>query len=222
MPAQVGGRISAVADLTAPAASLDTLDGLISFEEMGLTFAGLTLAQQQPARITLASGTANIEPLRLSGSAGTIMAGGRVGLVGARALDLDIDGTLDIAALSVLTGQVRMQGDSTVKVGIQGTLTRPDVRGTVSLTDATAVSDEPRIAAENINANIGLDGSRLSLNRFEADVNGGTVSASGTLTLGERGVDDIASAASRTRWSASHDPVRPWSSKGRSASRKRA
>jgi autotransporter translocation and assembly factor TamB len=158
---------------------------------LGVTFGGLTLAQQQPARITLASGTANLEPLHLSGSAGTIMAGGRVGLTGTRALDLDIDGTLDVAALSVLTGQVRMQGDSTVKAAIQGTLAKPDVRGTVALTDATAVSVEPRIAAENINADLELDGRRLSLTRFDADVNGGTVNASGTLTLGERVVEDV-------------------------------
>jgi outer membrane protein insertion porin family len=191
VPAQIGGRISAVADLTTTTAGIDTLDGLISFEEMGLTFAGLTLAQQQPARITIASGTANVEPLQLSGSAGTITAGGRVGVAGARRLDLDIDGALDIAALSVLTGQVRMQGESTVKVGIRGTLTQPDVRGTVSLTDATLVRDEPRMAAENINAHFELDGSRLLLTRFDADLNGGTVNASGTVTLGERVVDDV-------------------------------
>jgi outer membrane protein insertion porin family len=191
VPTQLGGRISAVADLTATTASIDTLDGLISFDEMGLTFGGLTLAQQQPARITIASGTANVEPLQLSGSAGTIMAGGRLGLVGTRPLDLDIGGTLDIAALSVLTGQVRMQGESTVKVGIQGTLTQPEVHGTVSLTDATVVSDEPRIAAENINAHFELDGSRFLLTRFDADLNGGTVSASGTVTLGERVVNDV-------------------------------
>ena len=174
-----------------PSARLDTLEGLISFEELDLTFGGLTLAQQQPARITLASGTASVEPVHLSGSAGTITAGGRVGLVEARALDLDIDGTLDIAALSVLTGQIRMQGDSTVKVAVQGTLTAPELTGTIDLMNATAVSDEPRIAAENLNAHLDLDGRRLSLTRFEADVNGGTVNASGTMTLGERVVSDV-------------------------------
>jgi len=191
MPAQVGGRISATADLIASSARLDTLDGLISFEELGVTFGGLTLSQQEPARITLASGTANVEPLRLSGSAGTITAGGRVGLVGARALDLDIDGTLDVAALSVLTAPVRMQGDSAVKVAVHGTVTAPALTGTVDLMNATIVNDEPRIAAENLNAHLNLDGSRLSLTRFEADVNGGTVKASGTVTLGARVVEDV-------------------------------
>jgi len=191
IPAQIAGRISATADLIAPNARLDTLEGLISFEELGVRFGGLTLTQQQPARITLASGTANVEPLRLSGSAGTITVGGRAGLIGARALALDIDGTLDIAALSVLTAPVRMQGDSDVKVGVKGTLANPELTGAIDVTNATVVNDEPRIAAENLNAHLNLDGRRLSLTRFVADVNGGTVNASGTVTLGERIVDDV-------------------------------
>ena len=46
---------------------------------------------------------ATLEQVVLSGSAGDITAGGRVGLAGERALDLTVDGTINIAALSLLS-----------------------------------------------------------------------------------------------------------------------
>ena len=42
-----------------------------------------------------------------------------------------------------------------------------------------AVSDEPNVAAENINAHVDLEGRRIVLTRLEADVNGGTLNGIG-------------------------------------------
>jgi outer membrane protein assembly complex protein YaeT len=191
VPAQLKGRLTAEAELTAARADLDSLDGHISFRELDVTFGGVGLAQSQPTTIGIASGTATLEPLNLSGSAGTISAGGRIGLDGTRALDLAVDGTLNIAALSLLTTRIRTEGDSTLKLVARGTLAAPELTGTIDLKDGTAVSNEPRIAAENIDAHLDIAGRRISLTRFQADVNGGMVSASGAVTLAERTIRDI-------------------------------
>ena len=191
VPAQLKGRLTAEAELTATRADLDSLDGHISFRELDVTFGGVGLAQSQPTTIAIVSGTATVEPLNLSGSAGTISAGGSIGLDGTRALDLAVDGTLDIAALSLLTTRIRTEGDSTLKLVARGTLAAPELTGTIDLKDGTAVSNEPRIAAENIDAHLDLAGRRISLTRFQADVNGGMVSASGAVTLAERTIRDV-------------------------------
>jgi outer membrane protein assembly complex protein YaeT len=191
LPAGLRGRISAEADLTAAHPNLDALTGRISFQEFDLAFGALALSQQQPMTIAVASGEATLAQSTLSGSAGTITAGGRIELDGERALDLSVDGTINIAALSILTDQIRTEGDSTVKLLARGTVAAPDLTGTVTLTDGTAVFDQPRVAAENINAHFDLANRRMSVTRFDADVNGGTVTASGSVTLGERLVSDV-------------------------------
>ncbi len=183
--AQLSGRISAEAEITAPSADLSAVDGRITFQELDVAFSGLGLAQEQPSTIAIASGAATVEQLNLSGSAGEIHAKGSVGLVDDRALNIDVDGNLNVAAASLLTDQIRAEGDSALKLMARGTIADPNVTGTVDLMNARAVSDEPNIAAENINAHLDLEGRRIVLARLDADVNGGTLTGSGDVTLGE-------------------------------------
>ena len=185
-PPQLSGRISAEAQVTAASADLSALNGQITFQELDIAFSGLNLAQQQPSTIAIASGAASIEQLNLSGSAGEIHASGSVGLVDERALNVNVDGNLNVAAASLLTDQIRAEGDSTLKVVARGTIGEPEVTGTVDVMNARAVSDEPNVAAENINAHLDLEGRRIVLTQLDADVNGGTLKGSGDVTLGRR------------------------------------
>jgi outer membrane protein assembly complex protein YaeT len=190
-PAQLSGRVSAEMQVSAASADLGALNGKITFQDLNIAFSGLDLAQQQPSTIAIASGAAAIEQLDLSGSAGEIHASGTVGLVDERPLDVNVDGKLNVAAASLLTEQIRAEGDSTLKVTARGTISEPDVTGTVDLMNARAVSDEPNIAAENINAHVDLQGRRIVLSELTADVNGGMLKGSGDVSLGQGTVSDI-------------------------------
>jgi outer membrane protein insertion porin family len=190
-PAQLSGRISADTQITADSADLGAVNGHITFQELDVAFSGLTLAQQQPSVIAIASGAAAIQQLDLSGSAGEIHASGKVGLVDERALDVNVDGNLNVAAVSLLTDEIRAEGDSALKITARGTVSDPEVTGTVDLMNARAVSDEPNVAAENINAHLDLEGKRIVLTSLNADVNGGTLEGSGAVTLGEGTLSDV-------------------------------
>jgi outer membrane protein assembly factor BamA/autotransporter translocation and assembly factor TamB len=190
-PPQLSGRISAEANVEAASANVDALAGQITFQELDVAFSGLGLAQQQPSTIAIASGTASIEQLDLAGSAGEIHANGTVGLVDDRALNVNVDGKLNVAAVSLVTDQIRAEGDSTLKLAARGTLAEPDVTGAIEVMNARAVSDEPNVAADNINAHIDLEGRRIVLTRLTADVNGGTLEGSGNVTLGEGMLSEI-------------------------------
>jgi hypothetical protein len=93
---------------------------MITFPELDLAFGGLTLTQQQLSSISIASGGATVERLDLEGSAGRVKAAGRVGLVGERPLDLNVDGTLNVAAVSVLLNKLRAEGDTALSLHARG------------------------------------------------------------------------------------------------------
>jgi outer membrane protein assembly factor BamA/autotransporter translocation and assembly factor TamB len=190
-PQALSGGLSLEADVSAERPDLAALNGTISFPELSLAFRGLELGQKQASTIAIASGAATIQNLELTGSAGTIAAKGTVGLTGDRALDVKVDGMLNAGAISVVTNRVRAEGDTTLQVQARGTVQEPDLTGTVTLRNATAVSDQPNIAAENINADISLDGRVITLASLKGDVNGGTLEGSGTLTLGAGGIADV-------------------------------
>jgi outer membrane protein assembly factor BamA/autotransporter translocation and assembly factor TamB len=190
-PQTLSGVVTVQADVSATRPDLAALDGTISFPELALTFRGLELAQKQVSTIAIASGAATVQSLELAGSAGTIAATGTVGLTGDRTLDVNVDGMLNAGAISVITDRIRAEGDTTLKLQARGTVQEPDLNGTVTLRNGVAVSDEPNIAAENLNADISLDGQTITLASLKGDVNGGTIDGSGTLTLGDGGIADI-------------------------------
>jgi outer membrane protein assembly factor BamA/autotransporter translocation and assembly factor TamB len=189
--AALGGIVSLEADLSATRADLAALSGTVKFPELALTFNALELAQKQISTIAIASGVATLPQFELTGSAGTIAATGDVGLVGERALNVNVDGNINAGAISVLIDRLRAEGDTTLKLLARGTIDNPDLTGTVTLRDASAVSDEPNIAAENINADITLEGPRIVLTKLTGDVNGGTIEGSGFVELGAGGIADI-------------------------------
>ncbi|HKH71637.1 MAG TPA: translocation/assembly module TamB domain-containing protein, partial [Vicinamibacterales bacterium] len=190
-PPSLNGVVSLQADVSATRPDLAALEGTISFPELAIAFRGLELGQKQPSTVAIASGAATIQSLELSGSAGTIAAKGTVGLTGDRALDVNVDGKLNAGAISVVTDRIRAEGDTTLQVQARGTVQDPDLTGRVTLREGTAVSDDPNIAAENVNADISLDGNVITLASLKGDVNGGTLEGSGTVTLGAGGIADI-------------------------------
>ena len=191
-PEGLTGRISLDAEASAAQPNLSALTGRVSFPELEVTFEGLSLAQQQPSSIVIDAGTATVERFDLSGSAGRIEASGSVGLTGEQPLDLRADGELDIAAVSVVTDAVRAEGPARLQLTAGGTIADPALGGFVELTDATVLVDDPGIAAESLSARLDLAGDRVTLTTLSADLNGGTLSGSGFLTLGgEDAISDV-------------------------------
>jgi outer membrane protein assembly complex protein YaeT len=190
-PAGLTGQIALDAQLQATRAALEALEGQLTFPELQLAFSGLTLAQQQPTAIEIAGGTARIQTLDLSGTAGTLAAHGSVSLEGERALDLTAKGNLNVGAVTLFTDKVRTEGQSTLQLTARGTLASPDVRGSIEVNNATVVSEEPNIVAEAVSARVDLEGPRMTLSTLTANVNGGTLNGSGFVALGEGGVRDL-------------------------------
>ena len=190
-PARLSGRISATAEASANRPDLTALEGRLSFDDLQMSFDKLTLEQTQPSTIRIAGGSATIEQFALSGSAGTLTASGAVGLVEPRPLDVAVRGHFNIAAMSVLTDAVRAEGATTLELGAKGSVAAPDLSGFVSLANASIVLDEPGIAASGLSARVDLAGSRVTLTELAGELNGGTLTGSGIVTLGDGGVQDI-------------------------------
>ena len=190
-PRGLTGQIALDGQISAPRPELAALEGRISFPQLALAFGSLDLAQQQPSAIAIASGAATVEQFNLTGSVGSLAADGTVALVGPRALGLNVNGTLNVGAISVLTDKVQAEGTSTLQLAARGTVDAPEFEGSVEIIDATAASDEPNVAAEHINARLELSGKRISLTRLAANMNGGTFEGGGSVMLDDSAVPSV-------------------------------
>jgi len=191
-PQGLSGKLSLDAEVESPRPRLEDAVGKIAFRDLQLGFNGLTLGQKDSSSIAISDGIASIESLALAGSVGSISATGTVGLLGDQALNIDIDGAMNIAAIAIVTDRIRAEGDSIIDVSARGTVAKPVLGGTVSVSDGTVVLDEPRIAAEAIEARIELNQDRIALSSLSAGVNGGTVTGKGGLSIRGGTVSDVA------------------------------
>ncbi len=182
-PAGLSGRISFDADLSSRRPNIREAEGKITFSDLQLGFNGLAIEQKTPSTVSVRNGIASIDQFTLGGSVGTLAAAGTVGLAGDRPLNVNLDGALNIAAISIVTDAIRAEGESIIDVSATGTLADPILSGNVVVRDGTVVMNEPRIAAEAVNARIDLNQDRVTLSSLTADVNGGTFTGKGGLAI---------------------------------------
>lgn len=190
-PPGLSGLISVSTEVTAPDAELATLKGEVRFDDLRVGFNTLDLSQQQPSRITLSNGVATIEQLSLAGSVGNLAGSGSIGLTGDQPLDLTASGTLNLAAISAVTDAVRAEGPTKLELTARGSIAKPDLGGFLELTDGNFALDEPRIGADDVRARLDLAGPHINLTTLTGNLNGGTLSGSGVVTLGEGAISDI-------------------------------
>ena len=189
-PPGLSGRVSLDAEVSATRADLAALEGRLTFPELQVAFEGLTLGQQQVSTIALGGGMARVDQLALTGSVGTVSAAGSVGLTGTRPINLDVNGNVNVAAISVLTDAVSAEGKATLQIAARGTVAEPELNGFVDVSDATFVVDEPTVAAEGVRARLDLSGRRITVAQLTGSVNGGRLDGSGYVEYGARGIAD--------------------------------
>jgi outer membrane protein insertion porin family len=191
VPDGLSGRISLDADLSAPRPEVQAVTGTISFPELSVAYRERDLTQQGTSTVRLAEGTARISQLSLAGSAGTLRAQGTVGLSEKAPLDATVTGTLNVGAVASLSDRLRADGEAMLDVAARGTLTTPDLRGSIAMADVTVAMDEPAVAIENLAARVDLAGDRVTLSTLEGELNGGRISGSGGLAVGSSGIRDV-------------------------------
>jgi hypothetical protein len=191
VPSGLHGEVRARLEGVAPAADASALEATAVFETLRLSLGTLDIAQEQPVGVRIVDGRATLDPVRLSGTAGTLDVGGSVGLVGDRPLDLETSGALEVAALAALVETGRGDGTLTLDLRARGTAASPALSGFLEIEDGTFTSDTPELAARRVQVRLDVADRRIEVTRLSAELNGGTLESSGWLALGEGTIQEL-------------------------------
>jgi outer membrane protein assembly factor BamA len=160
----------------------------------------LGLAQRQPGHMHLAGELLTIDPWTIGAPWSTRTLGTLAGTVrmptGGQpaALDLHVDGRFDLRAAGLLLGTYRPGGSAEVNARITGTTAAPNVDGMVRLVDAELLVRQPRLLLSDVNGVMRFSGDRLMLDDLHGTMNGGSLTASGSMRQPGRGAPDGALA----------------------------
>jgi len=182
-PANTDGTISLKIEAQAEKPDLNSVQMRVTFPDLKFNAGTFDLAQVGVSRIEIRDGIATVGQFHLTGPRTNIQLSGTADLRKNGPLDVQLKGDSDAAVLALFSKAAKGTGSARLNVDIGGTVQQPNVNGYVEIQDGQAQIDNPRIAAENIQLRLELNGDRIDVTRLEGTVNGGTIRGEGQVSL---------------------------------------
>jgi outer membrane protein assembly complex protein YaeT len=191
VPANTSGTVAFHVEAEAAKPEIAALEARATIEEMRVKFGDIVLEQTGQSAINVADGTARIESFTLAGPGTDLALRGRASLVGDYPLGVRLAGNIETGVLSTLMAPARMRGPARIQLSVYGPAKELKAAGFVELTDAQVMMQEPRIAADNVNARINLTGEQAAIEFFNGSINGGPLTVRGGLRFPDGEPQDI-------------------------------
>ncbi|MBL8216367.1 MAG: translocation/assembly module TamB domain-containing protein, partial [Bryobacterales bacterium] len=181
VPEQVGGTVSAHLEVEAAKPEVGAIQGTLTFPELKPSFGTLQLEQKGVSEVRIANGTANITNFTLTGPETLLSVAGTAGLLDPYPLNIQAKGNLDAAVAAAFTEAVKMRGATRLELAVNGTAKDPRATGELAMEGGAIAMESPRVAADDVNLRVRLDGTRATIEELRAELNGGTLKGSGSL-----------------------------------------
>jgi outer membrane protein assembly factor BamA/autotransporter translocation and assembly factor TamB len=179
--AQLGGVVSGTLDLSTDRPTLAAVRGQLVLDRADLSVAGVPFTQQQPTRVDVAGGRAQIAMWNWGGAGNSFSLSGGVTFDGVQALDVSVDGTIDLRALGAFLPQVATGGQAVLKARVTGAPSAPLLDARIDLQRGELRMASPRFAISDLAGVILLSKDEVTVRGVEGQANGGTLSIGGAL-----------------------------------------
>lgn len=181
---ELHGETEIHAHLDGPLADVRRLRATITLPQLTLDYGQqYHLATTQPVRLDLANGIVTLASARLAGTGTQLQAAGTIPLTGGAPMDVTAKGTVDLKIVQAMNPALATGGELQLNLQATGALPRPAVSGTIGVVNASLASTSLPITVQNGTGSLRLNGDRIAISNFHANVGGGTLTASGALTF---------------------------------------
>jgi outer membrane protein assembly complex protein YaeT len=184
-PANADATVSLKLEAAASTPAVNSVQAQLTFPELRLNAGAYSLEQIGTSTIEVRNGVASIERFELKGPQTDIRLAGDAALQNSGAIDVRLEGNTDAAVLALFNDSVKATGDTRINLTLSGTTSQPSLNGFVEMQDGQAQIDDPRIAAENLQLRLDLNGNEIKLARLAGSLNGGSIKGEGHVNLSQ-------------------------------------
>lgn len=193
----LSGGISGAFELSADLADIaETFRAEGAFEQVELNIASVLdsdvnyqLYNPFPMRWVFQNRRLELEHMRLQGEGSDFEVDGDIGLGAEAALDIELEGELNLAALGAIGGDISAEGRSTVQVAIEGSRNDPEVTGMLSVRGASLRSENFSNGLTGVQGEVEFAGRQIRIRELSGVSGGGRVSLSGFSEVSREGVE---------------------------------
>ncbi len=137
----------------------------------------------EPVHVRLADGAVSLQRTRIdAGEMLTLTAEGNADLRNGD-LKADIQSEGELAILNTFLSDLQASGKMSADVRISGTMTQPQATGVIRIANGFVRQPQSPVFLENVQLEAPLAGNRITLQKFEAVIGGGTVQGTGSIAL---------------------------------------
>jgi hypothetical protein len=184
----------AAADFSGSLAGALTLDadfaagsyrGQLRLDDLRMAYSGKQIANREPVVVDISPRRLEVRSFYL-GEAGTGLeayATGSIGLAAPRPLDLRVQSTVSASWAKLFLPGLDVGGEMDLLATVKGTVADPDLSGQAVLHDARLILPSLATTFEGLEGTVRFDRDRLVLDGLTGRVGGGTVRATGQMTL---------------------------------------
>ena len=191
LPAEVSGIISLHLDAETVKPELNAMKAELRLDKLDLAFNQLRLIQPAPSFISLENGLARIRQFALSGPGTELSAAGSLELAKSGNVDLKMQGHMNAALLTYFSSDLSGAGTIDIEIDVGRDLGNPQFSGYLESKDASLTTRSPRLQVSSLDFRIGLNDTRLSIDRLKGWLNGGSLEANGALSVAEGNITDV-------------------------------
>ena len=176
------GEISAEGNL----AKIDSVVVEAKFTKLTLDYANVRLENDGLVHLRSSSSEFSLEPATFRGIDTNIRVGGNIQFTGHRAVNLTLNGAVDLQLLSGYFPQIEARGPAQINGTFGGTLDHPRITGRVHLAGASIRAENPALGLTAIKGDITFDATRAFSDNITAEEGGGAVQLSGSVNYADR------------------------------------
>jgi len=188
-PTPFEGAVDGELTVDGPVMNVNQLRGTLNLSRLsvnslprpGTRINAVGLQNDGPIAVSLDNGTVRLQSVKLTGPKTTIQASGTAALQG-QTLNLKLDANADLALLQTVSQDVDSAGTVVLAATVRGSMSKPQVNGTLDLRTARLHYTGIANGISNANGTIVFSGNSATIRNLSAESGGGTITASGFVT----------------------------------------
>ncbi len=157
-----------------------------TLDQLTASLAGIRVANGAPIEFAVEHGVLTLKQFKLVGAGTELTASGTADLNGARRLDLNARGQLNLSLLQSVDPQIQSSGMANLALEIGGTVLNPDLRGTVKIENGAITHLDLPNGLGDINGTLVFDQDRMEVESLTARSGGGDVRIGGFVNFGRQ------------------------------------
>jgi len=171
----MAGKIHASGPLREPR----QLTGALRIDDFHVAMENVPVQNDGPIEVSLADQTLTVRNFALTSADTRLNVAGSVALNGNKRLQLQADGSVNVALLQTVNPDLMSSGKALLDVRMEGTTTQPVITGTVQIANVVLSDIDLPAALSDLNGKLVFNQSRLEIEKLTGRVGGGSVKFAG-------------------------------------------